>query len=266
MLYALLCVRLFGSEVLWELETPQIRSTVVVTSPESFAVDSVRVVAVDYLKSNADKSYLQLDILTAANDQRLLGLMGSQKPRPMSYSTWEDAFRRSMNNRNAAAELIRVGTDAVLRICDANGAISKIVLLGGDPLLRHFNGFPVEIVKIALRTERYQVRRNFGFDDWDVEVFAEGDGELTLGTSEFVAKALEKWLGLGKIFLHLRNDDLFAGEARFPVRHLFLRADRWAVLPIREDYDKSYTYSCKRDSSGLLACHGSSFSLSMESH
>jgi len=164
-----------------------------------------------------------------------------------SYKQWRFLYDRFPETQFAAAEVISLGRDAVLRLRTTNGAIRRIVLRGTDPTEFSFEGVKFEVLHVNGR-----VRSQF-------EGCSPGvvDPIIYLMTSAVVDKnlcrRLTRWLTvrLGTRYMDVRlaHHPWFPCEGRFPLQYPFI-AEKPSEADVRDDP----RYSCDVVCDGEVIC------------
>jgi hypothetical protein len=181
-----------GETILWDERIEDAISLGIVVPESEFTEQSVIHISRRVLKENPF-TFVSLAVLTDSR-QRFDATFTSH----LSAEVWMRNCKREISSHVRTAEMIKVGTNAVLRI--RNGSIfRRLVLAGGDPLIHRTSTTVFEIVHISLHRTGV-----FPF-----VIYARSEGNLTASGAEEVYKAFQQRLPSSAIYLVARRDAWF---------------------------------------------------------
>ena len=157
------------------------------------------------------------------------------KPSHYDFDQWCRMYEMAASEKAQVAEAISVAGNAVLRIRQADGSISRQVLSGEDPLKVTLPGNTFEIVHFDLTGPSRLGLQEAVF----VFVRAHSSFDVTEGAALF-KKLAPLFPGFG-VAVEIRNDAWFVYQQRYPFYNPF-NEDR--STPSQQEYERSPTMKC----------------------
>lgn len=133
-------------------------------------------------------------------------------PQPVhghTYEYWRGFYDSQSQLPNEIAEMVAIGKNAVLRMRDASGRVTRRVLAGRDPLLIGLQGTRFEIVHLAFSPARPYIFQRASVYVRTAEPLETAPGLELLGILRPVFPDLE-------VSVYIRNDAWFIHEAGYP--------------------------------------------------
>jgi len=169
----------------------------------------------------------------------ILGELGGLPlPKPLSaykYQYWLDFYEKSRRLPNELAELVAVGNNAVLRVRDRTGAVSKRVLMGRDPLRFEILGQGFEVLHMEFIDTSPSSRQQ------RVNIYLRTKAELKQQYGLRVLALIRNWFEELEVYAYIRNDGWFIYESGYPFANPFEENGE----PILEvDHQETRTLRC----------------------
>ncbi len=157
------------------------------------------------------------------------------KPSHVDFDHWREMFEMVGSKSMQVAEAISVNGNAVLRIHQADGSVTRQVLSGRDPLTLTLGGQEFEIVYFG-----FSGPSRLGLQE-SVFVFVCSHSPLDPAVGVDLFNKLEPLFpGLG-VTVEIRNDAWFVYQQRYPFYNPFIE-DR--KVPSQREYERSPTMRC----------------------
>jgi hypothetical protein len=160
-----------------------------------------------------------------------------------SYEHWRGLYETLARTPNQIAEAISIGKDAVLRVCDGSGRLSRKVLAGRDPLQIDLGSDRFEIVYLAFTAPGSYILQR-------VDIYVRTTSPLNTETGLELLRKLQPIFPDLEVSLLVRNDAWFISEPSYPFVNPFVAA---ANPPTAEEYSHSRTLRCGQRS-GSPSC------------
>ena len=163
------------------------------------------------------------------------------KPSHFDFERWRAMFEMVAQKRMQIAEAISVNGNAVMRIHQADGSVTREILSGRDPLKLTLGGREFEIVYLG-----FSGPSRFGLQE-SVFVFVRSSSPLDLTLGPALFNRIEPLFpGLG-VVVEIRNDAWFVYQQRYPFFNPF-NPDR--DIPSQHEYEGSQTMRCTGGTAG----------------
>jgi hypothetical protein len=161
---------------------------------------------------------------------------GAPLPQPdhMDYDTWLRLHNECARAGNEIGELVSIGRDAVLRVRDASGSVTREVLTGSDPLIFDTGGERYEVLYFAFSAPGPYILQK-------VDVFLKTTATLS---RESGMKLLQRFTPVFpdlKVNVYVRNDPWFIFEPNYPFLNPFVEG---AIPPTFDQYEQGKTLRC----------------------
>lgn len=149
-----------------------------------------------------------------------------------TYGYWRSIYDQARRS-NEIAEMIAIGDNAVLRMRDANGNVTRRVLAGRDPLQIEVQGVHFEIVYFT-----FSVPKPYIFQSASIYVRTAAPLER-VPSRELLSSLRPVFPDLG-VSVHIRNDAWFINEPGYPFFNPFVEEQ---IPPSPENW-KTPTLRC----------------------
>jgi hypothetical protein len=162
---------------------------------------------------------------------------GAPLPKPpgdLTYGYWRRLYEAQRGLQNELAEMISIGTNAVLRMRDAGGKVSRRVLAGRDPLQLEVQGDRLEIVYFGFSAPGPYILQC-------VDVYIRTDASLRTEVGLELLGALRPIFPDLEVSVSLRNDAWFILEPSYPFYNPLIEDQQ---PPTEEEYRKNRTLRC----------------------
>jgi hypothetical protein len=180
-------------------------------------------------------SFLQLCVYGSAGGYPL------PKPDHFTFDHWRELYDAASTSKNEFAEVIAIGGNAVLRVHDGGGGVTRKVLAGRDPLQIDIANNRFEILNFSFGSTSPAVSR------W-VAVSVRTAAPLELESGEQLFQRLEPILANFLLTVSLRNDAWFIYDGGYPFYNPFVE---YPAPPTADEYNKTRTLTCSRASRPL---------------
>lgn len=155
------------------------------------------------------------------------------KPANADYVIWRTTREKYISLSSEIAELIAYKENALLRIRDRQGRITKHVLGGADPLHLNAGGLSFDIVYFAFpRTSPPRV-----------DVYVRSSKEPTPQAGLELFRVLESWFPPMDVWVFVRSDSLFVHEPTYPLLNPF---EFTFSTPSPEEFQQTRTLICAK--------------------
>lgn len=225
----LLIAAALGADVVYrESVSAGVRLKSIGLTPGSFSEGYVERLALRELAGGPRSRFVKIDIY---------GQGGTPLPIPphVSYESWRQMHDLARQTPNEVAEVISIEGNAVLRMRDATGSLTRRVLVGRDPLQREVLGQHVEVVYIVFSNGfRGDMARSVG-------VYALMPGPLTEQVGLELLGQLDRLFTGLQVSVVIRNDSWFIYSAGYPFLNPFVND---GVPPSDVEYDQTKTLVC----------------------
>jgi hypothetical protein len=167
-----------------------------------------------------------------------------------NYKQWRVDYNYFPRGRLAAANMIAIGGNAVLRLRSADGTVTRRVLKGEDPTQLSIDGTRFEILVIGgRRMTRFQACATAGAIE--PNLYIRTSGKLSRELCERAVNWLAGMLRSRHLGASFRNDYWFPCGQFFPVLYPFFPPEE----PLSESaYHKSVTFTCAMTCEGKADC------------
>ena len=221
-------VALTGDVVYRESVSSGIRLKSIGLTPGSFSAAFVERLARRELARAPTDQFVKIDIF---------GKGGPPLPIPpdVSYDSWREIYDTAKLTPNEIAEVISVRGNAVLRMRDATGAITRKVLAGRDPLQVDVLGQHVQLVYLDFSNGFQSETLRF------IGAYALMSGALTEQLGLGLLGQLHRLLPGLQVAVLIRNDTWFISSAGYPFCNPFVKD---GVPPSEMEYNQTKTLVC----------------------
>jgi hypothetical protein len=224
----LVTIALSGDVVYRESASAGMRLKSIGLTPGSFGEANVERLARRELAVGPPDQFVKIDIF---------GKGGPPLPIPpeVSYDSWRRIYDMAKLTSNEVAEVISVRGNAVLRMRDATGALTRKVLAGRDPLQVEVLGQHVELVYLDFSNGFQSDTPRF------VGAYALTSGPLTEQVGLGLLGQLDRLLPGLRVAVLIRNDTWFISSAGYPFYNPFVKD---GVPPSEMEYNQTKTLFC----------------------
>lgn len=157
------------------------------------------------------------------------------KPSHFDYEHWREMYEIAASQKMQVAEAVSIGRNAVLRIHQSDGSISKEILCGRDPLQLTLTGKEFEIVYFG-----FSGPSRLGLQE-SVVVFVRAHSPVDSSAGVELFKRLEPLFPGFGVRVEIRSDAWFVYQQRYPFFNPF-NEDR--NVPSQREYESSPTMIC----------------------
>jgi hypothetical protein len=224
---SLLNIALTETAVIGELSREGIKSKAIKVTDRQ--ISTLERLCRDELAQGNQYKFIQLQIFGEAG--------GAPLPKPLSgysFEYWRNFYNKLVNSPNEIAEMISIGNDAVLRVRNRSGHLTRRVLRGKDPLRLEEEEGDLELLHVAIDWgSPYRLSR--------VDIYARTGSTLGEDTGMRLWKKLRPLFPSFDLFLYIRNDGWFVYESSYPFVNPF---EGESPPPSRERYNRTQTLSC----------------------
>jgi hypothetical protein len=165
------------------------------------------------------------------------------KPSHVTYDYWRGLYGSLAQSPNEIAEMISIGSDAVLRMHDDADKIHRRVLAGKDPLQIEVQGDRFEILYFAFSAPGPYILQR-------ADVYIRTDAPLRTDTGLELLRKLQPVFPEFEVSIFIRNDPWFIYEPTYPFVNPFIENPN---PPTTEEYGKGQSLKCRR-LSGSPSC------------
>jgi hypothetical protein len=222
-------------KVIEEQETDGLASYVVVVPADEFRKDDLLRLANEYLRRYGKLKLLNVGIYT---DSATADDSAGKKMFDFTYGVWMSEFEtRKQNNSMCAAELLKYGGAATLRIRYSDGRIEEVAITDGNVFHPAVNGMALNLLHVSF------ARQGFGNAKQLIPHFYfRVSKKLTAQEAGIIAKSILRTSGASKLEVHLRQDEWFIFDAYYPWMNPFSQTD---APPTETEAAQSVEYLCK---------------------
>lgn len=237
-IWALVCVLLLRADVvLQELVRSGMKQKSVVVAPGTFSESYAEQLARAELAKKPRVNFTQLYVYGQKG--------GAPLPKfpHITYEHWRTLYDSQVSAPNELAEMISIGSDAVLRVRDGGGNVSRRVLAGKDPLQIEVQGYRFEIVYLAFSAPAPSVLQR-------VDIYIRTPAPLGSGAGMDLLRVLRPIFPDLDVTVYVRNDAWFIYEPSYPFLNPLIEN---SSPPGPEQYNKTQTLRCG-NWSGSTSC------------
>lgn len=163
------------------------------------------------------------------------------KPSHFDFEHWREMFEMAANKRMQVAEAVSINGNAVMRIHQADGSVTRQDLSGHDPLMVTLGEKEFEIVYFGFSGPSRLGLQESAF------VFVRSRSPLDPAVGVDLFNRLEPLFpGVG-VTIEIRNDAWFVYQQRYPFFNPF-NEDR--KVPSQREYERSRTMRCTKAANG----------------
>ncbi len=224
---------LVGEEMLWESKDERVWDRVMAAPAERITADAMEKTAIEFLELAGDRRVAILSVYASLS-------VASQQSTDRSNFKQRRAYYDDLpEDSRISAMMIAISGNAVLRVRDAQGVITRHVLRGRDPTRITVNGAIFEILFVSTRTmTRFEKCATVGAIV--PRFFVTTSSELT---EEFCTQAAD-WLvrevGIRKLDVSLKNNHWFLLAWQYPLHYPFLPGEP----PTESEHRKHVRFGC----------------------
>jgi len=165
------------------------------------------------------------------------------KPSHITYDHWRELYESQANFPNEIAEMIAIGKNAVLRVHEATGRVSRNVIAGKDPLQLESGHDNIELLYFGFTTQSSYIAQR-------VDVYARTAAPLTAERGVELLRSMETVFPYWEVSLFVQRDPWFVSEPSYPFFNPFVPR---LNLPTPEEYQATKTLRCGH-LSGSASC------------
>ena len=224
-----------ADEVFGDMKDTDYWSRTLVVPAERIVLPDMEKVAREFLKRAGSRKVVILTVYSTRDIAgRQLGFVCLDY-----YKAWRHSYDQFPRDSLAAANMIAIGGDAVLRLRHVDGTVARRVLSGKDPTQLLIDGVAFELLHIA-------GREMSGFIRCDIpgqvgpQLYFRTDAKLTPELCERATAWIARLLPRKNMFASFRNDAVFACDS-FPVVYPFSPPTR---PPTETEYNNSLSFVC----------------------
>ena len=243
-------VRIAGGSTIWQRTDGPFFSQALLWKPASLTDENLRALYRRLAPAmRPRRAWLVEVFVDAADAQRELhGKLTTEG----TYQRWLRLYSAFGRKPLAMAELFGYANNAVLRLRDAAGICSEVVLAGNNFLRIESGGVRFEILHIYYHPLPPDVAPSPG-DEAMISVYVRASQPPDLDRAEELSTLLQRRLRQKRVDVSIRTDSFFISDDSFPVVYRF---DELSRPPTEREYASSQTVSCMPRITGFLAVGG----------
>jgi hypothetical protein len=176
--------------------------------------------------------------------REIYGKMVTEK----GYEWWQELYDRFGGSLLPMAEFYGYGDNAVVRMRDSAGICSEVTLRGSNFLRVSGVGTEFEILKIYYWQLPAHLEPTSG-DEAMVLIYVRASKVPSVDQARKFSRTMQQRFRQKRVIVEIRTDSYYITDSTFPILYRF---DEKPAPPSREEYERSKTRYCFRDSPGIL--------------
>ncbi len=229
LMFAMVCS---GDTVLREVNRTGMRQKAIAVDAASFTEVHIERLARAELMAKPRVNFTQLSVYGEKGGPPL------PKPSHTTFDHWQRLFGSLMQSQYQIAEMVSIGSNAVLRIHDSSGTVRRRVLAGSDPLQMEVDGDRFEILYFAFTAPAAYIEQR-------VDIYIRTDASLKVERGLELLRRLRPIFPDLEVSILVRNDPWFIYEPTYPFVNPFVEN---AIPPTPQEYSSGATLKCGRTS------------------